>query len=126
MARGFRNERAKTRAYKLSRDLQTFYATHFVSVWQRERVADIRKLFEKRIKDLEMAHDHAASRTSEEYMQLEVDYLVASDQFKEKNPGEEMTWSPGTGMGIMARAFFKNLVTRAKSLGLNWHGKETT
>ena len=128
MSRGFRNERAKTRAYKLSREIQTFYASHFVSKWQRDRVDDIRKLYEERQKDLQLAHDHACSRVSEEFMQLELDYLMTSNSFKEKpeNVGQEMTWSPGAGMGIMARAFLKNMVTRAKTLGLDWHGESKT
>lgn len=126
--RSLRNARAKTRAYKLSREIQTFYASHFVSKWQRDRVDDIRKLYEEREKDLALAHDHACSRVSEEFMQLELDYLMTSNSFKEKpeNVGQEMTWSPGAGMGIMARAFLKNMVTRAKSLGLDWHGEKTT
>lgn len=125
IGRHYRNERVKTRAYNLSKQLSEWYATHPVAPWQTQRAQDIRDLYEKRVKDLELAHDHAASRTSEEYMQLELDYLMASHEFRNKNPqSSEMPWSPGASMGIMAKAFLKNLLVKAKSLGLNWNGEK--
>lgn len=120
--RGRKKELAKARAYQLSKELQRFYSTHTFSTWQQERVKEIRALYEARLKDLEVAHDHAASRCSEEFMQFELDYALASDAFKEKNPG--MEWTPSGVKGLFAKAFWKNLMTRAKKFGVNLNAKE--
>lgn len=121
-----RSEKAKTKMYQLSREIQGWYESHFVAPWQRDRIEEIRALHEKKQKDLGVAHDIAASQVSEEFATLELDYLMASEAFREKNPGEEMPWKPNRSIGFMARVFTKNMIVRAKALGLNWHGEKKT
>lgn len=120
------NERAKSKAYKLSRELQHWYASHFLSAWQREKIAEIRAVYESKQKQLDRAHDIASSQLSEEYMQFELDYAVTSNKFKEDNPGEE--WAPSGIRGLFAKAFWVNLAKRAKLMGvsLKSHGKTET
>lgn len=145
------NQRRATTAYKLSRDLQTFYGTHFVSEWQRDYVAAIRKTYEQKLHALEASHyqgslqiakdffgeeydkkikdhntilDYSASQLSEKYMQLELDYLMASEEYKKKNPGKK--WHPGGVRGLFSSAFWHNLFARADQLGVKWdknHGQ---
>ena len=121
-----RNEKAKTKMYKLAREITEWYASHFVAPWQRDRVSEIRALHDKKQKDLAFAHDLAASQVSEEYATLELDYLMASESFRQKSPGEEMPWKPNKNLGFMARVFINNMLVRAKALGLNWHGEKKT
>lgn len=125
LSRFNRNEKARTKAYKLSREIQKFYANHYVAQWQQDRVSSIRTLFEAAMKNLEKAHDYSASRTSEEFMQFELDFLFASNKFREENP-PGMEWHPEGVKGIFYKAFWKNLMIRAKMLGINLYGKEAT
>lgn len=115
-------ELERTKMYNLSKEIQRFYATHLVSLWQGERIKEIRALHEGAQKNLARKHDIAASQTSEMFAQFELDYLYASQQFKEKNPGEE--WHPSGVKGIFYKAFWSNLMKRGKALGINLHGEE--
>lgn len=117
--RALKAEKARTRAYKLSRGLQEFYASHFFSTWQRKQVDIIHKDYEEKQKELDVARDHASSRLSENFMQFELDYLMASDEYKEQNPGMQLHESGVKG--LFSRAFWHNLGVRAKKLS---HGKE--
>lgn len=110
-------ELARTKMYNLSKEIQRFYATHLVSVWQGERITEIRKLHEGAQKNLARKHDIAASQTSEMFAQFELDYLIASEKFKEKNPG--MEWHPSGIKGVFYKAFWSNLTKRAKALGVD-------
>jgi hypothetical protein len=116
-----RSEKAKTRGYKLSKELQLWYGNHYVSPWQQGKINEIRALYEKRQQDLARAHDYSASRLSEEFMQFELDYLFTSDKFKADNPGKE--WAPTGVRGIFYKAFWKNLMKKADALGITLHGK---
>ncbi len=119
MHRALKAERQRSAAYKLSRALQEFYASHMVSKWQRDRVNEIRALYEDKQKDLNIAHDHACSRLSEEFMDFELEYLRVSDKFKEENEGEEMPWNVNG-----KTPFIASLINRAKAFGLRLHGSK--
>ncbi|MEK7068562.1 MAG: hypothetical protein AAB964_01970 [Patescibacteria group bacterium] len=112
------------KAYRLSKELQHFYANHFLSPWQKTKIGEIRALYEHKQKGLDRAHDIASSRLSEEFMQFELDYAFASDQFKKENPGKE--WAPSGIKGLLSKAFWVNLVRKGRELGVNLvgHGKE--
>lgn len=122
--RSMKAERQRTLAYKLSKQISEFYATNAVSPWQKERVSDIRKLFQEKEHDLAVAHDHAVSRLSEQFMEFELDYLRASQQFKVTNPGEEMEFKAKGG--FFSRVFMTNLIKKAKEIGFNYGGKKET
>ena len=115
-------EKQKGKAYKLSKSLQEFYAKHLVSAWQRGRVDDIRKMYEWKQNQLDAAHDFSSSRLSEEFMQYELDYLYASDQFKQDNPG--MEWHPKGIKGVFKKAFWSNLIKRGMKLGIKFKQDE--
>lgn len=104
------NERARSRAYKLSREIQHFYANHMMAPWQHSRIGEIRALYEAAQKKLAKAHDLGSSRISEEFMQLELDTLFAMEQFRENNPGQE--WHPDGIRGFFYKAFWKNIYKR--------------
>ena len=58
-------------------------------------------------------------------MQFELEYLMASDRFKDKKPvGSEMPWKPEGMNGIFARAFWKNLYLKIKANGINTHAAQ--
>ena len=113
------------KAYRLSKELQHFYANHFMSPWQKGKVGEIRAMYEHKQKGLDRAHDVASSRLSEEFMQFELDYIMASDQFKKDNPGKE--WAPSGIKGLFSKAFWVNLVRTGRKMGVDLigHGKET-
>ena len=118
---GRRAEERKTAAYKMSRKLQEFYASHLVSEWQRKEVDIIHADYEEKQKNLDIAHDHASSRLSENFMQFELDYLMASQEYKEENPGMQL--APAGMKGLFSRAFWNNLKVRAEQLGV-FYGKK--
>lgn len=75
--------------------------------------------YEKKISDHNKMHDIAASKLSERFMQLELDYLNLTDEWKKTHPN--MVWHPSGVKGFFTRAFWHNMQVRAKSLGLlNW------
>lgn len=119
MHRALKAERQRSAAYKLSRALQEFYASHLVSKWQRDRVNEIRALYEDKRKDLDIAHDHACSRLSEEFMEFELEYLKASDTFKEENEGAEMPFNVDG-----KTPFLTSIINKAKAFGLRLHGSK--
>jgi hypothetical protein len=120
--RGFKKERARTRAFQLSKSLQEFYANNLVGATQRDEVGDIRRAFEHAMEQLNVAHDHATSRISEQYMQFELDYLRASQEWKVNNPG--MEWHREGIRGVFAGAFWRNMARRAGALKINVNGTE--
>lgn len=115
-ARMIRSARARTKNVELSEKLTKFYATNLVSDWQRKDVKAIRDAYEIKQKDLAVAHDIAASRLADTYMRFEYDYLLASNDFKIKNPG--MEWHDRGVMGIFSGAFWRNIGRRAGMLGI--------
>lgn len=117
MNRWLKKERAQIKAVKIAKEVERFYANHYVAPWQRDRVNQVRALHEAAQKKLRQAHDIGATRVSEEFAQMELDFLFASDNFKAKNPG--MEWHPKGIKGIFYKAFWKNLVARAKKAGLD-------
>lgn len=139
------NRRRETPAYKLSRDLQEWYATHLLSPWQREYVDSLRRQyeigehklqnahyrgaqviaseffgseFEAKIDDHNKMHDVATSKLSEKFMQLELDYLNLTNEWKKNNPDRE--WHPSGLKGLITRAFWRNIYKRAQGLGIKW------
>lgn len=84
-----RAEEAKKPAVALSKRLQQFYATHMVSTWQKDKVNEIRAVYQDKQDGLDAAHDIASSKLSEEYMQFELEYLETSHRLKDGNGGQE-------------------------------------
>lgn len=82
-------ERRKTRAYRLSRDIQRFYAEHPLSPWQKQKITEIREDYKDKQKILNKAHDLASMELSHRYMEFEIEYLRVSDRLKEENGGRE-------------------------------------
>ena len=117
--------RARQYNVDLSEKLTTFYASHAVSSWQKAEVDKIRKAYEAKEQELNIAHDMGMSRISDRFMQLELDWLMASDDFKQNNPGKE--WHPSGVKGLLSKAFWTNLFKSAKEAGVNLtpsNGKE--
>ena len=84
-----RAERARDPAHKLNVKLQDFYAGHAVSIWQRERVSEIRAMCDEKLAGLSAAHDMAAAQVFTEYMEYELEYLETSHRLKSGNGGAE-------------------------------------
>lgn len=84
-----RAEEARKPAVALSKRIQEFYATHLVSQWQRDKVQEIRNDYQEKQRGLDVAHNIASSKLSEQYMDFELEYLVTSDRLKEGNGGYE-------------------------------------
>mgnify|MGYP001577533623 FL=1 len=89
LSRARRADEAKKPAVALSKKLQQFYATHMVSTWQREKVGEIRAVYQDKQDQLDAGHDIASSKLSEEYMAFELEYLETSDRLKTENGGQE-------------------------------------
>ena len=104
-----RAERARNPAHKLSQKIGAFYASHAVSPWQKERVTEIRNMCDEKIAGLAAAHDIAAARVFEEYMEFELEYLETSDRLKKENGGVE----PTRGLFAGALRWFGNLFPTA-------------
>lgn len=113
-----RADRAKTHAIRLAKELERFYATNFVSTWQKEDVKKIREEYEKNQRVVDNGHDLASSKLSDKYAQLELDYLLASTDFKEKNP--RMQWHPSGIRGLFTTAFWHNIIVRARHEGITF------
>lgn len=119
-----RAHRARNANVRLTEQLTEFYGTHPISKWQQDEIDKIRKAYEEKNRDLAIAHDIASSRLSDKFMQLELDYIRGSHEFKEKNPG--LQWVPSGIDGFFSSAFWYNLRQRAKSLGVQFtYGQET-
>src|SRR3990167_5625909 len=89
LSRAMRANEAKKPAVALSKKLQQFYASHMVSLWQREKVNEIRAVYQDKQDGLDAAHDIASSQLSEEYMAFELEYLETSQRMKDENGGQE-------------------------------------
>ena len=76
----------------MAKEIEQWYATHFVAPWQRANVAEIRRQHEEKQEALRIAHDNAASRVSDEYAAFELEYLKASDEFRNKKPDAELAF----------------------------------
>jgi len=80
---------AKKPAVALSKKLQQFYASHMVSLWQKEKINEIRAVYQDKQNGLDAAHDIASSNLSEQYMEFELAYLETSHRLKDENGGQE-------------------------------------
>ncbi len=119
----YRKEKlAAQKAYQLSKALQEFYSSHPLSIWQKEKVDEIRNRYKLKQKELNVAHDIASSRLSEAFMQFELDYLYASEEYRKENPG--MEWHTSGIKGLFTKAFWANLSKKAEQIGLNFYGKK--
>ena len=88
LSRARRADEAKKPAVALSKKLQQFYATHMVSTWQREKVGEIRAVYQDKQDQLDAGHDIASSQLSQEYMAFELEYLETSHRLKKENGGQ--------------------------------------
>lgn len=123
LSRAMRADRARTRNVALSKQIMEFYQTHPIHAWQTENVKQIRGVYEEKQKDLDRAHDIGSSELSDVFMQFELDYLRASHDFAEKNPG--MEYHPKGLKGLFTKAFWRNLTRQGKVLGIDLtYGKQ--
>ncbi len=82
-----RAEEAKKPAVVLSRKIQRFYAQNLVSKWQKDKCAEIRAMYMEKQQGLDVAHNIASSKLSEEYMAYELEYLEISNRLKVQGDG---------------------------------------
>lgn len=118
LSRARRADEAKKPAVALSRKLQRFYAEHAVSKFQRAKVSEIRAMYQEKQQGLDVAHNIASSKLSEEYMYFELEYLQTSQRMKKEGDGYEpfhhdmrALWSPAfyKWVGRKMDAFFSIL-----------------
>lgn len=86
-----------------------------VSVWQKEKVGEIRAVYQDKQNALDAAHDIASSGLSQEYMQFELEYLETSQRMKTENGGQEPYHKDFRR--FVSGAFWKQLFSQ--------HGKES-
>lgn len=114
LSRALRSDRARIPAVALSKKLQKFYSSHFVSDWQRKKIQEIRDVYQEKQKGLDAAHDVASSKLSEEFMAFELEYLEVSDRLKEKGDGHEPFHNDVRA--VVSPAFYKKIGRGIKSL----------
>lgn len=116
-----RAEEARKPAVALSKRIQQFYATHLVSAWQRQKVQEIRDDYQEKQKGLDVAHNIASSKLSEQYMAFELEYLETSDRLKERDGGEPYHHD---FRRFVSPAFYKGIGRRVSGFFNTEHGQE--
>ena len=122
LSRAIRADEARRPAVAISKKIQGFYATHMVSEWQREKVAEIREDYQEKQRGLDVAHNIASSKLSEQYMQFELEYLETSDRLKERDGGEPYHHDMRR---FISPAFYGSIGRRVSAFFNTEHGKET-
>ena len=107
----------KIKAVQIAKEIESWMASHPMAQWQRQRCKEIRAVYESKIKQLERAHDIAATQVAEDFAQFELDFLKASHEFRQDNPNKE--WHPEGAAGLLTKAFWRNFAHEAKELGVN-------
>lgn len=102
-----RSEMRKTKLYKMSSAVQRFYESHLVSPWQKEKVNEIRGLYEYKQKNLDREYNIASTKLSAEFMEFELQYLETSDRLKQGNEGKEPYHKDGRR--FLSRAYWSQI-----------------
>lgn len=125
-ARNFRRDLKKRlgdgRMARLVEEGTQLHATLPMAEWQRKRIAEIRAVGEQKCREVEQASEMRKRQLVEDFMQFEIDFMLASNKFREHNPGEE--WKPGGvwKAGFALRKFFKGLGHRAEAMSIPGYG----
>lgn len=102
-----RSEMRKTKVYKMSAAVQRFYESHLVSQWQRDKVSEIRALYEHKQKQLDREYNIASTRLSADFMEYELQYLETSNRLKNEGGGKEPYHKDARR--FLSRAFWKGV-----------------
>lgn len=116
-----RAEEARKPAVALSKRIQQFYASHVVSQWQRDKVAEIREDYQEKQRGLDVAHNIASSKLSEQYMEFELEYLTISDRLKESDGGKPYHHD---FRRFVSPAFYKSVGRKVSGFFNTEHGQE--
>lgn len=116
-----RAEEARKPAVALSKRIQQFYATHVVSEWQRQKVSEIREDYQEKQRGLDVAHNIASSKLSEQYMEFELEYLETSHRLKERDGGEPFHHDVRR---FVSPAFYKSIGRKVSGFFNTEHGQE--
>ena len=113
----------KSDSGKLSKALNDWYSTHFVSIEDQREIDKIRKTYQEKIELLEREYQRAYNQISLNFMQFELDFLNANDNAKKENEaatGDRRGITlPNTGGGIrglLRRAIRKTAAWRLARL----------
>ena len=99
----------KTRMGKLVREIEILHTTTPLARWQRDRIAEVRVLCEKKEQAIIDKANQLCQQIREEHMQFEIDFIYSSMEFRKKNPDDEMHFEPQDGIGEKIKGFFNNL-----------------
>lgn len=112
--------RGEGRMQKIAKELTTLHAQTPLAEWQRNRITEIRNAGEFHIKKMYHKARVLEMQLMEEYAQHEIDFIMASNQFKRDNPGQE--WAPDltSKLGLVARSFWKRFMATGQKLGINY------
>lgn len=78
----------KSRIYKVKREVDNWYATHTLSIYQKKNVNAIRDDYEKKIDKLQFEYEKAHHNITLVFLEHELAYLNASHAEKEAKQKE--------------------------------------